>query len=237
MDEFVIKAAQNNADWCDIVCRTHGVPGEFLENVWINQKEVPSLLYPNAVTIKPLSDKTLNEVIQTIKNISLETYAIKDSFNEIPADEMGYKILFEANWIMQDIEELTYSDTTGDWRIIKDDQELQNWEHAWNNNQPTDKRIFLPSILSVKDVFFLAKYNNDQIIAGGIVNISRDVVGLSNVFTWEAVKSNVYSQLSIFIKEKISALPIVDYERDEALVRALEGGFKTIGRLKVLLKT
>lgn len=237
MDEFVIKAAQNNADWCDIVCRTHGVPGKFLENIWINYQEVPTLLYPNAVIIKPLSEKTLRDSIEILKKIPLETYAIKDSFNELPAHTMGCKILFEAEWIWKDQEDLVHSNTTENWTIIKDEQELKNWEYAWNNNQLKDKRIFLPNILSAKDVFFLAQYKNDQIVAGGIVNITRDVVGLSNVFTHEVVKNNIYSELCIVIKEKISLLPIVDYERDEALKFALEAGFKIIGKLKVLLKT
>lgn len=236
MDELVIKAARNNAEWCDIVCRTHKIPGEFLENVWINQKEVPAF-YPNAVIIKPLSHKTLNDIIQTLKKIPLETYAIKDSFNELPIDKMECKILFEADWITHFQGELTHSNTTGNWTIIKDAQELKNWEYTWNNNQPPDKRIFLPSILSEKGVFFLAKYNSNQIVAGGIVNIAHDIVGLSNVFTQELLTNKVWYEISIFIKEKISTLPVVGYERDKALVLAHEAGYKTIGKLKVLLKT
>ncbi len=236
MDELVIKAAQNNAEWCDIVCSTHGVPGEFLENIWINRQEVPTLLYPNAVTIKPLSDKSLDAVIKTLEEIPLEKYAIKDSFNELPADKLDSKILFEAEWILHNQENLIHSSTTGEWIIIQDEHLLKNWEYAWNNNQPIDRRIFLPNILSEKNVFFLAKYNNDQIVTGGIINISRDVAGLSNVFTHELNNGNPWNEISYFTKEKISTLPLVGYERDQDLVQALEAGFKTIGRLKVLLK-
>jgi hypothetical protein len=235
MDEFVIKAALNNAQWCDIVCRTHKTPGEFLENIWINQQEVPAF-YPNLVTIKPLSDESINDITETLKKIPLKTYAIKDSFNELQADEIGCKSLFEAEWITYSQKELAPASAIDNWTIIKNDEELKNWEYAWNHNQSTDKRIFLPNILSVKDVFFLAKYKSNQIIAGGIVNISHDVVGLSNVFTQEVNNDNIWSEVSFFIKEKISPLPIVGYERDEALALALEAGFKTIGKLKVILK-
>src|SRR3989344_5061247 len=140
MDDLVIKAAQNNADWCDIVCRTHEIPGEFLGNIWINQHEVPAF-YPNAVTMKPLSNKTVNDVIETLKKIPLDSYAIKDSFNELPAEKMGCKTLFEAEWITYTPNELIPASIIEGWAIIKDDQELKNWEYAWNNNQPTDKRI------------------------------------------------------------------------------------------------
>lgn len=237
MNDFVIKAAQNNAEWCDIVCRIHGVPGEFLENIWINQQEVPTLLYPNAVTIKPLSNTTLDEIIHTLKEIPLKSYAIKDSFNELSPDKLDSKILFEADWIMIDNKELIHPTTTSDWTIIKDEKELENWEDAWNSDQSIGQRIFLPSILSEKGVFFLAKYKDDQIVAGGIINISRDVIGLSNVFTSEHSISNPWNEISVFAKEKISTLPCVGYERDNDLVQALEAGFKTIGRLKVLLKS
>ncbi|OGE32825.1 hypothetical protein A3C59_04345 [Candidatus Daviesbacteria bacterium RIFCSPHIGHO2_02_FULL_36_13] len=232
MDELVIKAAQNNADWCDVVCRTHGVPGEFLENVWINQHEVPAY-YPNAVTIKPLSN---NDVTDALKKISLEAYAIKDSFNELNEDEIGCKILFEAEWISYSQDESKRKSTIDNWTIIKNDEELKNWERVWNNANPTDKKIFLPNILSSEGVFFLAKYKDNQIVAGGIVNISHDVVGLSNVFTKGLVNSNIYSELVSFIKEKISTIPIVGYEKDKELELAHEAGFKTIGKLKVLLK-
>jgi hypothetical protein len=234
VDELVIKAAQNNAEWCDIVCRTHKIPGEFLKNIWVNEHVVPAF-YPNAVIIKPLSHKTISDITETLKKIPLKTYAIKDSFNELPTAEIGCKSLFEADWITYSQAELTHTNTVDNWTIIKDDQEVKKWEYAWNNNQPTEKRIFLPNILSVKGVFFLVKYKSDQIVAGGIINIAQDVIGLSNVFTQEVV-NNIYSDLSIFIKEKISTLPIVGYERDKALVQAHEAGFKTIGKLKVLLK-
>lgn len=235
MDELVIKAAQNNAEWCEIICSTHKIPGEFLENIWVNQNEVPTF-YPNAVTTKPLSHENFSDISKALKKIPLESYAIKDSFNELPADKMGYKILFEADWITYSPSELIDESIIEGWTIVKDDQELKNWELAWNNNQPTDKRIFLPNILSVSDVSFLAKYENNQIIAGGITNIAHDVIGLSNVFNHDSQNNNIWSEISSFIKEKMATLPIVGYERDQALMKAHEVGYKTIGKLKVLLK-
>lgn len=235
MDELVIKAAQNNAAWCELVCKTHGKPGEFLENVWINRHEVPTF-YPNAVTTKPLSHETVSDIIEALKEIPLESYAVKDSFNKLPADNMGYQMLFEADWITFSPSELIHVSPLDSWTIIKDEQELKNWEYAWNNNQPIDNRIFLPSILSEKGVFFLAKYKDGQIVAGGITNIAHDVIGLSNVFSNDSQNNSVWNETSSFIKEHIANLPIVGYERDEALARAIEAGYKTIGRLKVLLK-
>jgi hypothetical protein len=40
-DDRVELAARNNAVWCDTVCRAHGVPGEFLNGIWVNRKLGP----------------------------------------------------------------------------------------------------------------------------------------------------------------------------------------------------
>ena len=44
------QAARNNALWCDTVCRTHGIPGEFSDALWLNRHPVPRF-YSNAVTL------------------------------------------------------------------------------------------------------------------------------------------------------------------------------------------
>jgi hypothetical protein len=37
----VIRAVQNNSQWCDAICRSHQVAGEFHETYWINHGKVP----------------------------------------------------------------------------------------------------------------------------------------------------------------------------------------------------
>jgi len=121
--------------------------------MWVNQHAVPAF-YPNVVIIEPLANKTVNDIIETLKKVPLETYAIKDSFNELPADKMGCKTLFESDWITYSPSELIQSSTFDGWTTIIDDQELKNWEYAWNNNQPTDKRIFFTKDFISKGCFF-----------------------------------------------------------------------------------
>ncbi|HYO64866.1 MAG TPA: hypothetical protein VEU33_02185, partial [Archangium sp.] len=48
----VTAAVLNNARWCDLVCRTHGHPGEFADALWLNRAQVPTF-YPNVVTLTP----------------------------------------------------------------------------------------------------------------------------------------------------------------------------------------
>ena len=49
-DERLKQAIFDNAVWCDKVCRTHGKPGEFREEIWLNWNETPPF-YPNAITL------------------------------------------------------------------------------------------------------------------------------------------------------------------------------------------
>jgi hypothetical protein len=43
-------AAANNADWCDLVCRAHGVETRFDEDAWTSRTRTPPG-YPDAVTL------------------------------------------------------------------------------------------------------------------------------------------------------------------------------------------
>src|SRR3954464_2111305 len=45
----IALAAQNNAIWCDAVCRAHDRPGEFHEVLWLNRLGTPRF-YPDVVT-------------------------------------------------------------------------------------------------------------------------------------------------------------------------------------------
>ena len=44
LDDRIIRAARNNAQWCDAVCRAHGNPGEFHDDIWLNRHASATLL-------------------------------------------------------------------------------------------------------------------------------------------------------------------------------------------------
>jgi hypothetical protein len=45
----LIAAVRNNAEWCDLVCRTHGIRTAFTPDVWSAGSRTPEF-YPDAVT-------------------------------------------------------------------------------------------------------------------------------------------------------------------------------------------
>jgi hypothetical protein len=52
VDDRVLWAAANNARWCDLVCRSHGIPTAMHPGVWVALRRAPEL-YPDAVTLLP----------------------------------------------------------------------------------------------------------------------------------------------------------------------------------------
>lgn len=224
MEDILNKAVRNNAAWCDAVTNSHNASGQFLEEVWINRNVVPRF-YPNVITLKP----NVNDITKFLEQIPLPTFTIKDSYNSLNVAENRYSILFEAEWIAL---RASLSVPTENWKVIKTPEELEAWEMAWNKNV-IEKRIFLPVLLDAPNIFFLAKYKDNQIIAGGIANIASKVVGLSNVFSHDKT-NNIFSEICSFIPENVSKLPIVGYESEENLEQAKTAGFSSIGKLKII---
>lgn len=97
---LVQLAARNNAEWCDDVCRTHGVIGTFHPEVWASDVRTPEL-YPDAVALDPSlsADRVLSYVDDSVG------CSIKDSFGVMDLRSAAFRVLFEAEWIYLD----TYS--------------------------------------------------------------------------------------------------------------------------------
>jgi hypothetical protein len=49
-DPRAVAAAFNNAEWCDLVCRTHGAVTAFTAGAWVSETRSPPA-YPDAVTL------------------------------------------------------------------------------------------------------------------------------------------------------------------------------------------
>ena len=89
LNDRIICAARNNARWCDTVCRAHGYPGEFHDDIWLNRHRVPRF-YPNAGTLAERSQRQL-ELIDELLAASLPSgWAVKDSFCTLDLASRGF---------------------------------------------------------------------------------------------------------------------------------------------------
>src|SRR5689334_3060604 len=93
-DDGLRAAVRNNADWCAIVCRSHGIGGRFTGDAWVADGPTPPL-YPDAVTLEPTAEPGgLHDLVGARPGAT-----IKDSFASLDLAPFGWRVLFDASWI------------------------------------------------------------------------------------------------------------------------------------------
>lgn len=246
-DERIKQAALNNARWCDAVCRAHGRPGAFVGGMWVNRQETPPY-YPNAVSITPGETGSGAQIaaIAALLDAGIPgVWAVKDSFCALDLAPLGFRLLFEAEWIYRPatLPPPSPSDVSAGvrWGRIEQASDLARWETAWRGG-PADPahdepaRIFLPALLADDTIVVIAAHQGREIIAGAIAYRTGDVVGLSNVFT---PARNAQDFWGGCVAEGIRAfpgLPLVGYESGPELAEARACGFDAPGPLRVWVR-
>ncbi len=242
MDEnWIYQAIRNNAVWCDKVCAAQGSHGEFQDGFWVSHDKTPPF-FPNFITLD--KDKTTEQrvCIQELLNTGVGELGIKDSFSNLELGNLGFQILFDAEWIY--LPRFTPIRSTGKgiskWNTITDEYELRKWEQAWRG-MPKEKisdteAIFQPKLLLDNQLVFVAAYEQGQIVAGAVGLETDQVVGVSNVFisddTGIGYRGRCISQLRTIYPDKV----LVGYENGQELENMLKIGFERIGALRVWVR-
>jgi hypothetical protein len=239
LDDRNIGAARNNAEWCDAVCRAHGHPGEFHDDIWISRHPVPRF-YPNAGTLAEPSSRQLALIDELIAARLPSGWALKDSFSMLDLESRGFRVLFDAEWIylpVSRVKDVAAARTSVRWEIVNNDLALAEWESAWSEaaGDTVKDRIFLPPLIENKDVAVAAGFRDRDIVAGAIANRSDGVVGWSNFFAPATEMFDHAAALLATIAGVFPGLPIVGYEHGNDLRNAHSIGFESIGPLRVWL--
>ena len=151
MEISVEQAVGNNARWCEIVCRAHGRPGEFFDEIWINRAPLPRY-YPNAQTLAKRGSRRIELIKELVHEPLPAGWAVKDSFASLDLAGCGFSPLFDAQWIYLSDERLETIRPTAapdlQWQIVHDDGLLAEWEDAWCAAQRDTNRarVFLPAL-------------------------------------------------------------------------------------------
>ena len=237
LDDRIIRAARNNAEWCDAVCRSHGNPGEFHDDMWLNRQTVPRF-YPNAGTLAEPSPRQLALIDELVAARLPRGWAVKDSFSMLDLESRGFRKLFDAEWIYLPVSRMKDIVATGKstgWELVRNDPALAEWESAWSRSagDTSKDRIFLASLLETEDVAVVAGFHDGQIVAGAIANRSDGVVGWSNFFApAPEIFDHAVASLAT-IARIFPGSPIVGYEHGDDLRNAHSLGFESIGPLRV----
>jgi hypothetical protein len=220
-------AAVNNAEWCDLVCETHGAQTRFDADAWTSRTRTPSG-YPDAVTLVPhLSVPELLARIDTSVGCS-----IKDSFASLDLAGYGFRVLFDAQWMVRMSTAIPPRPASPRWEVVYDRDGLVAWEQAWQgrDGQPG---VFRTELLDHNAVTVLAARGGDDVVAGAVLNRSSSVVGISNFFTREPDGAASWSGCLALAGTLFPGSTFVGYESGQTLVAAQTAGFETMGPLRV----
>lgn len=209
---MIVPAVRNNAEWCNAMCRAHGIAGAADDDAWTWPVRTPPY-YPDAVTLRPSA--TAAALLARID--SGPGCSIKDSFATL--DLPGFKVIIEATWMYR-----PSAPARGDEQSVVTAADLAEWERAWGESLG----LFVPALLT--DAQFLAARRDGRIVAGAILNRTGNVVGISNVFggDWAgavATAARLYPNL-----------PLVGYAAGGDLAAARRQGFEAVGPLRVWMR-
>jgi hypothetical protein len=222
----VTAAAGNNAEWCDAVCRSHGLPGTFSHDAWTNPRRTPPL-YPDAVTLRAAASAPA--VLAAI-DTATPGATVKDSFARLDLSADGFDVLFEAEWLYReasprprDVEE---------WQQIRDPGALERWESAWAGAQGP-RGLFRSELLDEPNVVVLSLERDGRIAAGAILSRSKAVVGVSNLFSLAGELAAAWPGCLAGAAQVWPGASVVGYEAGHELDAAHAAGFVSTGLLQV----
>jgi hypothetical protein len=218
-------AVHNNADWCDLVCRTHGIATTVDQDAWLALRRSPPL-YPDAVTLR--ERVRAGDLLRRVD--SSPGCSIKDSYASVDLSGHGFRLLFEAEWVHRPAERHPAGQSP-EWTQVRTAAQLRAWAGVHGGGD-----VFHPALLEDPAVAILAAHDGDTVVAGAIANRSATAIGLSNVFTTTIATDRVWSAAVNAISVHFPGLPVVGYERGPSLRAAHRAGFTGVGPLRVWVR-
>jgi hypothetical protein len=223
MQSDVERAARQNAEWCDLVCRTSGLTPLLSDRRWTSRARTPPD-YPDAISLRP--DVKAEELVTLIDTSS--GCSVKDSFANLDLAQHGFRLLFDAAWIWAPPTCTNDRLAAGvTWSVVADPDALLT--------------ATLPAALSVPPVAVLANPQitwlvivaGSDLIGSAIVHGAENAVGLSHVCVDIGAAPEQWSQLLTAVRRLHPGLPITGYETGPLLTAATEGGCTPCGPLRV----
>jgi hypothetical protein len=201
-------------------------------HVWATPRRAPTF-YPDAVT---LDEDATGERILEIVDSATPGCSVKDSFARLDLSSAGFRILFVAEWIHRAPSHTVPSRRSSiRWQRLRNDGALLAWEAAWRGDRLVTP-LFKPTLLENASIQILGGYLGDRIVAGAILNWSKQAIGVSNLFTTSGDVGEAWPGLLDAANRAFPSIPIVGYLAGPELAAALAHGFTSIGTLRVWIR-
>ncbi|MFP1627258.1 hypothetical protein ACLB9X_19260 [Streptomyces sp. 5K101] len=227
-DDRALRAAHNNAAWCETMCRAHGLPGAFAPRAWTNPRRTPPL-YPDAVTLTP--DASAADALAGIDTASPGA-SVKDSFACLDLTAAGFELLFEAQWLYRPAG-LPAPAAQQEWSPVATAAELAEWATAWDGGRGLDG-VFRTELLSDPATTVLVARDGDgRVSAGAVLSTSPGAAGISNLFTSDDDLDAAWAGCVSAVTARCPDVPVVGYEHGDDLAAALATGCEPAGDLRV----
>lgn len=209
------------------MCRTHGIDTEVDGDAWTSRTRTPSL-YPDAVTLVP--DPSLPKLLARVD--ASPGCSIKDSFASLDLTSYGFRVLFDAQWIVRVLTAPQTIAAGPRWTVVRDVNAFAKWENAWRGGRgPLD--VLRADLLRMQSVKVLAAKVDDRIVGGAVLSRSVPVVGISNYFADAPIASTSWQGCLAFTNALFPSETLVGYESGDALAQAGMYGFDAVGLLRV----
>jgi hypothetical protein len=235
--DILQRAIDNNVSWCAAIAASHGNASETRDDAWLCRGEMPPF-YPNLITrcrqcdITPLLDEIPAHVISGL--------GVKDSFATLDLSSMQFALAVEAHWYhrpsqlpvdstVPDCCEVSCTEVTGA-------AELSQWEHAWAADAQLPQRLFKADLLDDRTIHYIYAATANAagaaipvITAGAVLNVTDDVVGLSNLFGSKTGKIACVQ----FALKRYPDKHFVGYGSTDELELVCNVGFRALAPLRV----
>lgn len=232
-------AVLNNVCWYQAMFRAHRLATDLDDLVW-SSAALPPPFHSNLVVLSPAVDMPqLRGRLDVLENaLPAPGYSMKDSFATLEVGALGFELLFEAKWIWREASQERRACDPEAWIALTNPEVLQAWEQAWWGESRDlaagqALRQFPASLMESPHHRFFARWDGGRIVAGAIANRSPGVVGLSNAFRLGAPVFDEWSGLIRCASEHFPGLPLVGFERGQALQASVDAGFIPTGALRV----
>ncbi|MBT2368217.1 hypothetical protein J7E88_23565 [Streptomyces sp. ISL-10] len=234
-NDRALRAARNNAEWCEAMCRAHGRPGSFGAHAWTNTRRTPPL-YPDAVTLTP--EATAADVLAGIDASAASPGAsVKDSFARLDLAAAGFEVLFEAQWLYRPAGLPAPAAPEGlPWSPVTTAGELAEWATAWDGGQGLAGLFRAELLADPTTTLLAARDRGGRVTAGVVLSTTVGAAGISNLFTLDDDLESAWAGCLSAVTSRWPRLPVVGYEGGDDLTAALRSGCEPAGPLRVWLR-